>query len=119
MPQIAHTKSIAISHTGINGAANVVLTDARHYTRFLIDAVHTNVTGLAIQVNCGGGWRSLFTSKMGSAQEVTLDEGAANMVELAASAKGGVRLVVTDDDEGAEITINVMMTGSLFSEARK
>ena len=121
MPQIAHTKSIAFTHTCLNGEANLEITNARNYTKFIIDAVHTNVTGLTIQVNLGSGWRNLYTTETGAAAQVTLNASGVNIVDIGAPAKGGVRLGITDNDAGTsvEVTVTVTMTGSLYSEGRK
>lgn len=119
MPQVSHTGSDTLAYTGVNGVGHLEIPNARNYTKFMIDAVHTNVTAIALEVNLGNGWRSLFTSSMGNTQEVTMTASGANMVELEAPAKGGVRLAITDNLVAAEIKVVVTMTGSLYSEGRR
>ena len=124
MPQIAHTKSVALTLTSVGVAATdipVEITDARHYTKFTIDLPASGgVTQHTLQVNTGAGWKNLFTSIAGAPAQVTLQSQSVNIVELQAPMKGGIRLLCrSNEGVGTEYAINVTMSGSLYSEGRK
>ena len=124
MPQIAHTKSVALTLTSVGVPATdipVEITDARHYTKFTIDLPDTaEVTQHNLEVNTGEGWKGLYTSIAGAPAQVTLQTRSVNIIELQAPMKGGIRLLCRSSGAlDTEYTINVTMSGSLYSEGRK
>ena len=122
MPQIAHTRSLALTYALKNGSGTLDITDARHYTKFTIDLpAHADLSSIALEVNAGGGWKTLHTSLLGSTQEVTLTADEVNMIHLATPMKGGIRFAIVDTQNPSvdEITFYVTMSGSLYSEGRR